>query len=160
MMNNSTETNITEFRNWLLTNRTNLQNSLRKFKAAKSYFVIVSLGCIIFSAHAIYNSKEHYVAGILGILICGIVLAFSGKVSEFISGLKGFSNLPVYSNEKNEYWLSSLPSITGTSHSLLSNIFVKKAVKDSGKRSINLFIFFSALIVISDAVKDEIKTPD
>jgi hypothetical protein len=159
-MISSPENNITEFRDWLLMNRSSIQNSLRKFKAAKSYFVTIAIGCSLFAAHSIYKTNDHHVASILCLLICGIILATSGRISESISGLKEFTKLPAYINEKNHFWLSGLPSLTGESHSLLSNSFVKKALKDSSNHSINKFIFFNALVLISDAVQDKIKTPE
>lgn len=154
------EENITEFRGWLLLNRTSLQNALRKYKAAKSYLVTLSVGCIIFAVHGIYKGNANFLVAIVGVCLLTIILLFSGKIAELLSGLKGFKNLPAHSEERGHHWLSTFPSLIGETHLLLKNIYVKKAVKDSSKKKINAFIFFNALVCISDAVREEVKAPE
>ena len=161
MMNNHDNANIEatllSFREWLLLNRTGLNDSLRKYNAVKYYVVTMGIGIGVFTTNSVFQNSEWLILKLVILTLLVLLVLLSGKISEALSGIKKYHKLDCAQSEIKGHWLQKLPGLTGKNSSLLQDVHVAKAVKLSKRGKFNLPVFYRALVFIADAVVDEEK---
>ena len=151
---------ILEFRSWLVSNRSYLQSKLRKYNAIRYYIVTMALGFGVFVINTDFANPINLYWSIPVILFFVLSIIFSYQISERLSGLNELKALPIYKSETQSHWFQNISDMTGNSHSLLKDFNVAKAIKYSKRGRIHIPVYYSAMVCIADAVKDEKNTPE
>ena len=142
---------ITEFKVWLEINRSEFRTSLRKYSALRRYTLILPIGLLMLSGNGIYTDQNLFGLNIVIAIIGLALIGLSRRISEKYSGILKYSELASATSERENPWLKNLDKIVGENTELLKVPPVSKAVRLSKKAKLDLFDFYSGLLVITDS---------
>ena len=148
---------VLEFKDWLLDNRSQLNDILRKYRAVKYYLITLSLGLLIFIGNSIITGNKSSAWMALPIVAIMIVLGYSSKIASHVSGAKRLASLPAVASELHEPWFKDVSLLIGRNCPLLDDPYIAKAVQHSNRSRFEFFTFMTSLVLVADSLASTTK---
>jgi len=155
MTSNTIKSYILEFKDWLSSNRPELNRALRKYGAIKYYLVTMSIGIIIFAGNGLITGRSGLTWNLTALILVGVTLLFSSRIAFLCSGVKSLEDLPIVKLEISDRWFKHIDQVVGDESILLNDFYVTRSIKRSERNHFELISFLRSMVLISDAVIDE-----
>jgi len=149
------ETNILDFKAWLIVNRILVNDLLRRQSAIAYFLITVSVGLTIMVINTVISTGSWLSFEAIYLFVPTLLVTNSRKLSEDLSKLHQLRELSPIKSEINSGWMSNLKTVIGERSVLLQNPYIVSAVVNSIDRKLKLSILIRALIIISDSVENE-----
>lgn len=155
MTNDTIKSYILEFKDWLSSNRPELNRALRRYGAIKYYLVTISIGIIIFAGNGLISGRSGLAWNLVALILVGVTLLFSSRIAFIYSGAKSLEDLPIVKLEISDRWFKQINQVVGDESMLLNDFHVTRSIKRSERNHFELVSFLKSMVLISDAVIDE-----
>jgi len=146
---------ILEFKDWLSSNRSDLNRTLRKYAAVKYYLVTLSIGIMIFAGNGLIAESGGRLWNIITIALMVFLILISSQIALLSSGAKKLTTIRAINIETSESWFKNIYVVVGEDSWLLNDFYVAKTIKKSKRNQFELISFLKSMVLISDAIIDE-----